>query len=201
MTKALSKAENQILKHIALHGFKTKYDLSVKDRVAADSTVWKAMEKLENLGFIDAKHKEPFQKIPGKIKTSYGLTFRGLVQALKIEGVRLHLIKNNDRLIASWIQTVKNIDSDFKIRQMFGVKKDFSLLENSILDYMRQNPEDIEAFLKHYDLDYSDNGLIYSELIFHVTSRTRAHQIVNRFTRRQLERADRKIPESWKEKR
>jgi len=162
----LSKIERKILKHIAINGYKTYYDLSIKDRVAAVSTVWKTLKKLEKLGLVEVKREEQFQRIPSKGKRFYGLTFRGLMYALKIDDIKLYLIKNKDKLINSWFQKMKKIDEFLKLRRFLGLKKaDLKKFEDLTLNYIRENPERVEEFLRHFDINFSSDLLIYVELI------------------------------------
>ena len=188
MAKELSKIEKEILKDIALKGERTIYDIAAKDRIASRSTVSKVLEKFQKLRFIEIKLEEPFPKIKGNIKRYYGLTFRGLVAALKIEGIKFHLIKSANDLIASWIEKVSRIDSILKLRQRFKIKAGWKTLENAMVDFVEQNPEQAAIFLKHYDLEFSDDLLIYVELLIHSASKIAAFNTLNRMKRRKFEK-------------
>ena len=99
--KELSKTEKKILQHIALKGLKTEYDIFQKDKIASSSTVWKADRKLRNLGFIEIKRTERFNRIPSKSKNYLGLTFKGLILAVK-----LHIVEpKNARRVREINQT------------------------------------------------------------------------------------------------
>jgi len=198
----LTKTEKEILKRIALNGYKTDYELSEKDRVAADSTVYNALRKFEKLGLIEVKHEEPFSKIPDKIKKRYyGLTFRGLIMALKIEGVKLHLVKNKEELLMLWIQTISRIDSVLKVSEtLFKLKETDTQkqLKATIIEHLQKYPEEVEEFLKHYDLDYSDDFLIFTEWVNNVVYRELGYTFTNRAERRILMKVYDKLPESFR---
>lgn len=193
----LTPKENAILKTLATKGYKTSYDLYKKHKIAAASTVWKAIGRLTAWGLVEVKHEERFKKIPSKTKLYYGLTFRGLVSALKVEGVKIHLVKNKEKLISAWMETVSDVDSTFKIRRQFKINQDWSSLEGLILNHLEANPEEIEAFLRHYDLEHCDNHLIFFEWVNFVVVRTTASRTFNRAKRRQLKQIVQKLPESY----
>jgi hypothetical protein len=62
------------------------------------------------------------------------------------------------------------------------------MLENAMIDFVKQNPEQAAIFLKHYDLEFSDDLLIYGELIVHSASKIAAFNTLNRIKRRQFEK-------------
>ena len=164
--KGLSKVEEKILKQIALKGYKTRYQLF---ELAAESTVHYALKKFLDTDLLEIKETEPF-RVPGKPKIFYGLTFRGLVQSLKIAGVKLHQIKNKDELLLSWIHRALEKDSELKIsQQLFGLSRQTrdesaKTLEKGLIEYVKNSPEEVENWLKHFDLEYSDDRLIFEEL-------------------------------------
>jgi len=195
MTIELSKTEKEILKDIALKGEKTIYDIAVKDRIASRSTVSEALEKFQRLGLIEVKREEPFPKIKENIKRYYGLTFRGLVAALKIPDVKVHLIKNRDNMIVSWIEKCSKIDRILKLRQKMKIKASWKMLEDAMLKYVKQYPEDMTGFLRHYDLEFSDDLIIYGELVLRSATKLGSLGILNRTKRRQLEQLEKLAPE------
>lgn len=173
MVIELSKTQKEILKDVALKGERTIYDIAVKDRIASRSTVSETSVKFLKLGLIEVKREEAFPKIKDNIKRYYGLTFRGLIAALKIEDVKLHRIQNRKELISSWIKTVKEVDSVLKISGLFGLrenerKQKYENFQRILFDAMESGNENLEKFLLHFDLEYSDNALIFKELIWEV---------------------------------
>jgi len=195
----LTKTEKNILKDIA-KGEKTIYDIAVKDKIAVRSTVSEAIKKLRKLGFIEVKREEPFPKIKGNIKCYYGLTFRGLLYALKLEGVKLSKIPYWEEIVSSWIQKAKAIDSLVKVREKLKLKTEiaFEKLQTELIEYIKQNQEQIEAFLRHYDLDFSDDNLICLELHSYVMYMKIAGITLNRKGRREVEKILRELPEPYK---
>lgn len=167
----LTAKQKEILKKIALGSYKTNYDLSAgKDKVAASSTVSLALKELKKLGLVELKREEAFPRIKGRTKKYYGLTFRGLVAALKIVGVELHLVKNKDNLIKSWVQktaqAVEHLELGRNLRKL-GVLTEaegWSPLQNFLTSYMEKHSEEVAIFLRHFDLDFSDNIMIFTEL-------------------------------------
>ena len=170
----LSKIESNILKLLALKGYKTSYDLSEKDKVGSNSTVWKALNKLKRLKLIEIKHEEPFSKIPSKNKKYYGLTFRGIIASLKTEGVNLQKVKNYTTLVHIWInearKKIENLPSQQLAKGFLIFKEDFTgdaseFLESILVDYVESGDERVEAFFKHFDLEYSNDELIFQSLL------------------------------------
>ena len=149
--------------------------------------------KVSKKGLVEVKKEEAF-RIRGRKKKLYGLTFRGVIQSLKI-GVKLPLIQNSNELITSWINRANKFESVLKIRQKFKMKEDFKKVENLLLRYLKRHPESIESFLKHYDLDFFDEHLVFIELVNYVYQHELVSSIpINREIRRQLDR----LPESLK---
>jgi len=201
----LKAKEKEILKSLA-KAPKTEYELSKKKkvRVASSSTVWKAIKNLKRLGLIELKSEERFPKIPRKIKKYYGLTFRGLVYALKLEndkGEKLKLSKISywQDIISSWVQNAKILDSLIKIREYLKLEKEipFEMLERELIDYIKNNQEQIEAFLRHYDLEFSDDNLICMELYIFIMCMKIASTLTHE-EREKIEKIMNQIPEPYK---
>jgi DNA-binding Lrp family transcriptional regulator len=192
----LSEKEKNIIMSLA-KGPKTEYELFEKEKVASSSTVWKTVNKLKKLGLIEIERQETFPKIPNKLKKYYGLTFRGLVLALKL-GVRLNQIQNWQELITSWIQNANILDSLIKVKEKFKIKADFQKIQNELIEYIKQNQEQIETFLKHYDLDFSDDILICIELHSFAAYMKTGIKILNRKERREVEKMIKDFPEHYK---
>jgi DNA-binding PadR family transcriptional regulator len=176
----LTKAECSILERIAKYGEKTDYDLSEKDKVAADSTVWKALRNLEKLDLIEIKREEPF-RIPGKNKKYYGLTFRGIIASIKM-GVHLNIIQEREKLVTKWIQKARDIDNELKISRLFNLtsktkEKRLEILRNMLSENMKEASEELEKFLSHFDLDFSSNILIIQEWLWYLSLHTLANHV------------------------
>jgi len=195
----LSIKEKEVIKHLAKNGAKTEYELFEKDRIASSSTVWKTVRKLKKLGLIEVKRKERFRKIPKKIKKYYGLTFRGLVFALKL-GLRLNQIQNWQELISLWINNANILESFVNVREKLKIKADYSKIQSELLEYIEQNQEQIEAFLRHFDLDFSDELLICLELHGFVAYMKLAYPLLSlsRKERREFEKLLKEFPEQTK---
>lgn len=166
MTMELSKVKKKILKDIALNGDKTIYDIAVKDKIAARSTVSKAFDKFQELDLVEVKREEPFPKIKENVKRYYGLTFRGLIAALKIEDVKLDQVENRVDLVLSWVTTVKKIDSIIGLTANASKTERRELYrawEDSLIYYMTNLTEKGEKFFRHFDIDYSEDRLIFIE--------------------------------------
>jgi hypothetical protein len=175
----LSKTEEQILRNLALKGEKTSYDLSIREKIASRSTVDKAFKKLGRMKLIEVKREEKF-KIPNKNKKYYGITFRGIIAALKNEGVSLNRIKSYDKLVISWIneaeERIKKLPNG-QIVEGFSIYKEdldnkegFEYQKEIIIDYLKTKDERTELFLKHFDLEYSNNELIFQQLLYEANS-------------------------------
>jgi hypothetical protein len=78
----LTEQEKELLKAIAKQPA-TYYDLYLKQQVGSSSFVWKTLKKLAQMGYIEVKKEVPFDKIKGKSKRYWGLTFKGLLAGLK----------------------------------------------------------------------------------------------------------------------
>jgi len=195
----LTEKEKAVIKSLA-GKMKTEYELFEKDRVASSSTIWKTTRKLMQLGLIEIKHKEKFPKIPSEVKKYYGLTFRGLIYALKLEGIKLSKIPYWEEIVSSWIQKAKAFDSLVKVREKLKLKTEiaFEKLQNELMEYVKQNQEQIEAFLRHYDLEFSDDILICLELHQYVMYMKIASITLNRKERRGIEKMLKEAPEQFK---
>jgi predicted transcriptional regulator len=195
----LTKTEKDILKDIA-KGEKTIYDIAVKDKIAVRSTVSEAVKKLRKLGFIEVKREEPFPKMKENIKRYYGLTFRGLIYALKLEGIKLSKIPYWEEIVSSWIQKAKAFDSLVKVREKLKLKTEiaFEKLQSYLMEYVKQNQKQIESFLRHYDLSFSDDILVCLELHSHVMYMKIASVMLNRKGRREIEKMLKEVPEQFR---
>ena len=195
MTIEISKTEKEILRDIALNGEKTIYDISVKDKVAARSTVSDALDKFEKLGLVEVKREEPFSKIKENIKRYYGLTFRGLIEALKLQGVGLNRIAKRKELVSSWMKKARKAESIIRVGDKFRLFKGsedqrFERIESVLLASIEKGDEDLEKFFKHFDLEFSDNSFVFQELIWEITLGSLAGKVpYNREERRRLEKA------------
>lgn len=169
MTFSLKDSEKNILKEIAINGERTRYDLF---KVASSSTIHNALKKFKDSELLEVVREERFEKT-GEMKKFYGLTFRGLIAALKIEDVKLRQIKNREELAVRWINPVQKLVSELKISRILGNtsterKKRIQVFRNLLIQDMREGSTDLESFLKHYDLDYSSNTLIFDEWMWKV---------------------------------
>jgi DNA-binding Lrp family transcriptional regulator len=160
----LTETEEKIIGILAKKGFKTYYDLSRREGISS-STVWKLLNNLTEKGLIEIKKEETFRAFDRK-KKLYGLTFKGLITALKTKDVRLHQIEDRVELVLSWVRTFQEIDS------IIGLSRDlpeaerienYRAWENNLTYYMTNMTEEGEKFLRHFDVDYSENHLIFSE--------------------------------------
>lgn len=57
-----------------------------KNKAGAESTIYESLKRLK--GYVELKREEPFPKIKGKNKKYFGLTFRGLILALKNDAIK-----------------------------------------------------------------------------------------------------------------
>jgi hypothetical protein len=169
----LNPSEEKIITTLALEGFKTYYDF-FKDGAMSSSTAWNLTRKLCEQKLIEVKKEEAF-RIRGRPKKLYGLTFRGLIASLKLEGVKLGQVRNREELASSWVRTIEEFDSILGISEPFKKLDGMSLndrlryFENQLILYMREEPEEAEDFFRHYDLDNSEDSLIFNELTWHVS--------------------------------
>jgi len=175
MTIELSEKEGKILREIA-RDYKTRYQLHQLLKVAADSTVHKALKKLMKLELIEVKREEPFSRIPGMNKKYFGVTFRGLIAALKNDSVKLQQIQQREELVTDWVRKVQKFDNENKISQVFHIEsfskdKRLQILQNLLIEEMKDCPPELEQFLKHYDLDYSTDAMIFGEWVWHIVLR------------------------------
>ncbi|MEM3000498.1 MAG: hypothetical protein QXX34_08255 [Candidatus Bathyarchaeia archaeon] len=194
----LTEKEKAVIKSLAKTP-KTEYELFEKDRVASSSTIWKTTRKLVKLGLIEVKRQEKFQKIPSEVKKYYGLTFRGLICALKL-GTRLYKVPYWQEIISSWIQKAKIFDSDLKVREKLELKTEiaFEKIQNELINYIKKNQEQIETFLRHYDLEFSDDNLVCLELYLFVMCMKIAGITLSKNQRREIEEALKDAPEQYK---
>ncbi|MEM3873792.1 MAG: hypothetical protein QXU45_01465 [Candidatus Bathyarchaeia archaeon] len=192
----LTEKEKAVIKSLAKTP-KTEYELFEKERVASSSTVWKTARKLVKLGLIEVKRQEKFQKIPSEVKKYYGLTFRGLVYALKL-GIHLNEIKYWQDIIFSWIQNANTLESFINVQEKLGIRADFSKIQSKLVEYIKQNPEQIETFLKHYDLAFSDDILICLELHSFIAYMEASSMVLRRVKKRELKRVFKNVPEHYK---
>jgi DNA-binding PadR family transcriptional regulator len=168
----LNPSEERIITTLALKGFKTYYDF-FKDGTMSSSTAWNLTRKLTQEGLIEVKKEEAF-RIRGRPKKLYGLTFRGLIASLKLEGVKFDEVKNREELVSSWVRTMEEVDSILGISEIFkqdgmNINERFRYFENQLIRYMREQPKEAEDFFRHYDLDNSEDTLIFIELTWHVS--------------------------------
>lgn len=188
----LTAKEKEIIFILAKKGFKTYYDLFKKEGISS-STAWKHIDALRRKGLIEVKKEEAF-RIRGRKKKLYGLTFRGLIEALKNENLKLNEIQNWEELISSWIRTVKDVDSILRISDIFRLvgeerKQKYRDIKSMLIDYIKNQTEEAERFFRHYDLDNSDDLLIFQELVWKASVSTGANKIhINRETKRKLEK-------------
>jgi len=65
-----------------------------------------------------------------------------------------------------WGNNEPRLDADLRYSARAGLKKaDLKKFEDLALNYIRENPERIEEFLRHFDINFSSDLLIYAELI------------------------------------
>jgi len=178
----LTKKQKEILIHIAKKGLKTKYDLSMKDRVAADSTVFHALERLAENNLVKVRKTEAFPKIEGRVKKYYGLTFRGIIASLKTTRVKINEIKDLEKLVSLWIDSCAKIGKEFRIDRKIGLPINWGKTQKikaAIIKYINKNPEDITRFMQHFDLQFSSEEEIFKELLLHVTTSRESKGIIN----------------------
>jgi predicted ArsR family transcriptional regulator len=189
----LTDKEEQIIFVLATKGFKTYYDLFKKEGISS-STAWKHLDNLTKKGLVEVKKEEAF-RIRGRKKKLYGLTFRGLIQALKNENVRLIETQNWQELISSTIRAIKETDSLLRISDIFKLAdqerdQKYRDLEDMLIEYIRNHAEETEKFLRHYDLDNSEDYLIFEELTWKVGIGSVAEKIhINGERRRMAEKS------------
>jgi len=193
----LTETEKKIISILALKGYKTYYDFFKKEGMSS-STAWKLMDDLTEKGLVKVKKEEAF-RIRGRKKKLYGLTFRGLVYALKIEGVKLHLIENKDELITSWVQKIREVDSELGISRLFGITnlskdKRMQVLQKMLLKDIENSGEELEDFLRHFDLEHSSDPLIFQEWLFHVMLKKSHSVVMEKIPREKLK----EFTEKWK---
>lgn len=182
----LTEKQKEILIHIAKKGLKTKYDLSMKDRVAVDSTVFYALERLVEKNLVKIRKTEPFPKIKGRVKKYYGLTFRGIIASLKTTRVKINEIKDLEKLVSLWIDSCAKIGKEFRIDRKIGLpinwgktQKYKEAIIKYINKYINKNPEDITRFMQHFDLQFSSEEEIFEELLLHLIISRESKGIVN----------------------
>ena len=182
--------QDEILIALAKHGELTQYDLAQKLRVAAESTVWKTIRKLEKEQLIELKRKEKWEKIKEKPKKYYGLTFRGLVKAIKSNKIRLHQIKNVDIMLNQWIE--KTFKIMIQLEKLKLSKKQIESMlknvKNKFSKALKENPEDLELYLKHFDLKFSEDFLIFTETVAFITGVMPSIQTINLFQEQKIQK-------------
>ena len=83
----LTVKDFEVIRYMAKNGIATQYDMSHgENKVGAESTIWESLKRLK--GYVELKREEPFPKIKGKNKKYLGLTFRGLILALKSGAIK-----------------------------------------------------------------------------------------------------------------
>jgi DNA-binding CsgD family transcriptional regulator len=189
----LTAKEKEIISILAKKGFKTYYDLFTKEGISS-STAWKHTDTLTRKGLIEVKKEEAF-RIRGRKKKLYGLTFRGLIEAMKNENLKLNEIQNWEELITSWTRTVKDADSILRISDVFKLvgeerNKKYRDFESLLIDYIKNKTEEAEKFFRHYDLDNSEDSLIFQELAWKASLANVSSKFhINRETKRKLEKS------------
>jgi len=83
---ALTPKDWELIRYLVKNGIATQYEMSHgENKVGAESTIWASRKRLK--GFVEVKREEPFRKIKGKTKKYLGLTFKGLILAVKLKKV------------------------------------------------------------------------------------------------------------------
>jgi DNA-binding PadR family transcriptional regulator len=114
----LTETEGKILSVLAKKGIKTYYDIYKKEKLCSSSTAWKLVKKLEKNGFIEVKKEETF-RIRGRKKKHYGLTFKGLIAALRkreswehIDNIANLQTKLLPLIFGKWRHFKQNVDAE-----------------------------------------------------------------------------------------
>jgi len=168
----LKPVDLKTIRYLARCGEANQYEMSHgKDRVGAESTVWESIVRLKKHDFVEIKHEEPFSKIKGKYKKYFGLTFRGLILALKEGQIELKSIQNREMLVIEWANKVERIAGEMKLNQLVGItdmRKDkrIQLYRKMLVNDMKEASKELETFLRHYDLSNSSNPLIFGEWVW-----------------------------------
>lgn len=82
------------------------------------------------------------------------------------------------------IRAAKEIDSELKISRIFGItqlkkEKRVDFIQKILINDIRNYTEDVEEFLRHYDLNNSYDSLVFSEWIWHVFNGRASHVAMN----------------------
>ena len=92
---------------------------------------------------------------------------------LKTKNVKLTQIKKRKELVIRWVNLVEKVDEEKKISRLFNVTslpkdKRMQKFRSYLIENMREGPSSLEDFLRHYDLAFSSNSLIFGEWLWHV---------------------------------